>query len=240
MQPYTYELAANQTIPITSSGNLVACLDAAAPFTVAPDGKYPVDWRQGLTLRFPMPFRGVVLVNGPTAQTITLLLGEGDANVPIPSIVDVNDSGAAVSKAGKAFIVPSGISAGASNYAHHQIWNPADSGNIAIIKKIEFQSSNVSTSFSGGFYETAIGSQANSKNKDSGEPNDTVVQHRWVAQSTIVSLSTLLWEPYTVGQPIVMTFDRPLIVREGYGFVVVNGTVNQLSRVQFEYELEAA
>lgn len=238
MQPYTYELAANQEIRITSPGNLVACLDASAPFTVAPDGKYPVDWRQGLTLRFPMPFKGVVVANGATAQTITLLLGEGDANVPIPSVVEVVDGGATRSKDDEAFTGFITKNALASNYNGYQLWNPVDSGKLLVVNRVHLHPTGSSEVFMRvGMHNaklpTAGGGHINSKLSGGGDSVAEIYNDQ--ATSFTVAEGHFIYGDSASGDTNPIYFTEPFVVTEGWGMVAWCQSPNVQATVTFEF-----
>lgn len=238
MQPYTYELAANQSIPITSSGNLVACLDASAPFTVAPDGKYPVDYRQGLTLRFPAPFKGVVVVNGPTAQTITLLLGEGDANVPIPSVVEVVDGAKQTTKDGNAFVVNTGLPLVAANYNHHQLYHDGTDG-FLVVDYMHFINETASGTFLVIPYNTELTSVEHyGKNKMLSGDEDTRGLAREQQSTTLLSGSAMFSVGVSANELVTLPMINPIVISPGEGLMVRNQAVNNTTRVIIQYHVD--
>ena len=75
---YSQTLSANQRVRVHQVGSFIRCVAGAATFTVEPDQQNQVTMQEGIGIRYEQNFNSIVLVNGSTAQTVTLYIGDGN------------------------------------------------------------------------------------------------------------------------------------------------------------------
>lgn len=84
IREFTYTLGANEQFPVNHQGRTIRCIQAAAPFYIAPGrvlgGLFSgnIEIRNGIGFTLEERFDFVRIINGGTAQTITVYIGDGD------------------------------------------------------------------------------------------------------------------------------------------------------------------
>jgi hypothetical protein len=75
---FTYVLSALQRIQINRVGDFVRCIDAQAAFNIQPINADEVEIQEGVGVKFDEVFDSFYLINGSTAQTVTIYIGVGE------------------------------------------------------------------------------------------------------------------------------------------------------------------
>lgn len=75
---FSKSFSANERLRISQVGALVRCLSGAAVFAIEPDEQNSVQIQEGISIRYQEKFKSIVIVNGSTAQTISVYIGDGD------------------------------------------------------------------------------------------------------------------------------------------------------------------
>ncbi|MCU7841823.1 MAG: hypothetical protein KZQ94_20915 [Candidatus Thiodiazotropha sp. (ex Troendleina suluensis)] len=76
---YSRTLAANESVLINCAGaTSIRCLEGSAAFEIKPDDRNPVSMELGIGFKYRQSFDSLRIVNGATAQTIKLAIGDGD------------------------------------------------------------------------------------------------------------------------------------------------------------------
>lgn len=245
---YTYELAANQRVKVNTVGDTIACYAAAADFEIEV-GSNKAPMAQGMVFRSNYFTQGVSIINGATAQTITIYIGDGDIDLPIPSTVEVIDKGIRRTKLGESFIATSRGSAVAAAYLHHQLYN-GSTDRVAVIRQLTVVANSASSDFA--FYkssaEITTGTNITSYtpiSKNMGGADDTSgiiaksANMTGATHSTAIASGEYLVFPVAGGTHERLPMSDPIRVEPGETISVFNGVVNQASRLILDYYTEA-
>ena len=157
MRTQYINLAANEVKTFESAGGYFEILRAANDLAridwITEDGGFSDPWELVKEGVFGyLPFKGFRITNGPTAQTIKVLFGQGSggnraapvsgsvgitgtAAVSVAQVVDVEDQEMRSAKLGRTYQVTTGYTAPINTYSKITVLNPAGSGVVALIKK---------------------------------------------------------------------------------------------------------
>lgn len=146
--------------------------------------------------------------------------------------------------ASNSYMCGSTLAASPGNYSQHELWNPAGSGKIIIVRKV-VASSTVTGSVQMGRANTlgaaTVVNWKNSKNGASAFSASTLYQVTQAAASIIndgllLSAHVLASSARVLLQPD----DDPIIVPAGKGLCVLGGVINQDCGVEFHFDERAA
>ena len=238
MDTYPYQLAAGEALEIPGVGNLVACLDSDYGFSLTTDNRSTMEYRQGLQVRYPKSFESVRVVNGSKAQKITLLIGFGDASLPIPSVVEVIDGGLRRTQAGNSYQGYVGAIPIAAQYGHSQLWNPVGSGFEVVVKSIRCVDYTGAGTISLLYTNAALTTPAGTlSNKYVGQPLDSTTEsYNQNSATQLTGSSFILSLNVEQNKLAAMPFpDEPIVLPPGQGVMLRVNVVNHGLRGYFDY-----
>jgi len=154
---------------------------------------------------------------------------KGGANVNASSMsVSVVDGGRDRTIGKNAFMGYVALSAVAANYAHAQLYNPANSGKNLFVKQVTISSTSAITAYI-RHYNAAIanaGSFANPENKYIGQAV-SVAENRYESKTTLIGTSAPYFGGYLLAStPKLVEFQEPILVPPGYGLLCLSASVN--------------
>lgn len=241
LEPYTRTLNAGERSEIIARGEVIAVASAAAPFDLEVDSQRTTLQRGYILKAKPgHEFTSFNLVNGDTAQTVTVYVGDGDIELPIPNVVNVVDGAKVRSKSDESHIARITATGAAAVYPRLQLRNPASAANDIFIKAIHVVDHNGATTFA--FYNATTTALSNASAYDlfSKRVNgvvDTVRVAEWETDASLPSgTESFHFLPVSgANQMERHVFEDPICIEPGNAFLVANQTVNQTCTVIFEY-----
>lgn len=176
-------------------------------------------------------------------KTVRVIIGngariKGGANINASSMsVSVVDGGLARTKNNKAFSGYCAASPTAGNYAHNQLWNPANSGVNAFVVGISIESSAAST-YAMRSHDAAIlnlYSASAPASKKLGAAASSL-QLRVEGPAATIGTSTYLDANYLLAStPLRQKFAEPIMIAPGTGLLVFNATAAANLLTTFEF-----
>ena len=131
----------------------------------------------------------------------------------------------------RAFITGTSQTAVAAQNSHIQLWNPAASGKLLIVEKIGFKIQTAGTVYL-AYYATTLATLAASQgNKYLGEADGVGLIKRATNAGALGTTISRLY--YVTEQEFV--FERPIIIGEEMGLVILNLTVDEYLKAYFEW-----
>lgn len=193
-------------------------------------------------------FDRVEIVNGAIAQAVTVQIsGGGSGSDRVVGEVSVIDGGPAITLGDTAFSQYARITATVGQYGVAQIWNPAGSGRVIVLRRIGVQLSVA------GLINIKAGSVALSnlvgglvnKNVIDGAPSAVAAgEYRYElfgtdpATSMPGGLQTIGYNNSNANEDYLYDFDPPLRIGEGRGVALLARTANAALTANMQGELE--
>lgn len=240
VEPFTATLLAGERLPIGVRGSVIAVSSAKADFYIEIAGQRALV-RQGFVLRSPRGafFNGIQIVNGATAQTLTVMIGEGDIDLPIPNLVEVEDVAKTVSLEERSFFASLSMGPTVSNYNHHQVYN-ASTTDRYIIDRFHLESAGAAVSFEMHFYNTALTTVANEGKAKAGGAAEFNLQLRSQVSTGLLTGGAASSGTFLVPLFDVTTIDMtdPIVIAPGEGLLFICTVVNQSSITMFQAKKE--
>jgi hypothetical protein len=240
--PYTYLLAANQRLAITGRGSVIAVDSASYPFQIEVDSQV-ANAREGVVLRAAVGgvFDGVVLINSGVAQTVTVLIGDGDVTLPIPTVVKVADGGRDLTLNNTEFMGFSNLTNVSGQYGFVQIWNPATSGHDLFVRSVHLSSIAVLGWCLMFRNAAALGvNDAAPVGMSAAGPDDSSQCRAGLSTSLPDGYMSRFFIPrMTQNESKTYSFSSPIQIVPGTGLVVCELAVNKAIECSFEYSKHA-
>ncbi len=249
MRPIKFSIAAGEEETFYVAGDKVFMytlpIDQAVTIVIEEGANNVRSYANQGTKIYAKPFKQVTLRNESAGQrTGLMLVGSGDIDVPIPSVVQVMDGTRERTKTGLSFKGYIRQAAVAAEYAHVEWFNPADSGVNMWVKSFGVRDGNgvggskISLDDKGSAVGTA---GTGARSKYFGAAADSIIQQRTLSQGAINSGSgvvNVLW-----GLPDAQVErwdlkDDPFLIPPGRGMLLYNDLVNMEIRAYVEYFLE--
>ncbi|MBY4945080.1 hypothetical protein K6V92_00380 [Cupriavidus respiraculi] len=249
VQHYDLNIPAGGAQNIDVAGDRVQFIASGDPFAqieIRPNyAQGNITLRPGQGFKFSEQVtRWVVFNRGAVALKGYLLIGSGDFfDQRISGTVDVIDGGKARSLSGSAYI---GLAltgtAGAGNFQHVQLWNPAGSGKNLMVEQLQTVST-VSTGFYHYAKSTALASLLAyvPQPKMLGHPSPSVAQLRNHAGALLYPSGDA--RMLTNGPTNVSSLFKPaepIVIPPGWGWIVQGQTIAGDTSVTFEWYEEQA
>lgn len=165
-------------------------------------------------------------------KTVRVVIGNGarinsGANINASSMsVSVVDGGKARTDLGKSYMGYGYQAPVAAQYSHVQLWNPSTSGMNVYVEKML-----ISLGVAGGIFVakynaalTALSSSLVSKNTTAAA---SASQLRTEANAGALYSGILCALTIPAGTPFMLEFTEPVLLKPGYGLIVLNQTVNR-------------
>ncbi|WP_444632767.1 hypothetical protein [Cupriavidus oxalaticus] len=245
VQQYDLNIPAGGAQAIDVAGDRVQFLSAVDPFAqieIRPNyAQGNISLKPGQGFRFGQQVtRWVVFNRGAVPLSGYLLIGSGDFfDQRIAGTVDVIDGGKARTLGGLAFSAYSSASAVAATYTHLQLWNPVGSA-----KNLVVESTACSCGGAWGFqlrlHSAAISSLiGNGASKLSGAAA-SVAELRQQTNAAILGGAPLIGLDVTGGTPFIYKPVEPIVIKPGYGLMIVSTPQNTPFAGTFEWYEDAA
>lgn len=234
LSAFTYELAANQRIKVAAVGTTIGCQQASADFDLEV-GATKSPMKQGMVFRGDYFLDGVSLVNGATAQTVTIYVGDGDIDLPIPGVVEVVDGAFRRVSDGISYQQKTTVIGVASQYAHSSLRNEAGSGFAVVLRGLSVSDISADTTWSlMHFGGTLTGVVAPVNKKPSLSADATTRVYSQSSASVLMSGEFAIY-PTKANECFSLPLADPIVLEPGEGIGVLNNNPNRTSYVNFEY-----
>lgn len=230
---FTLTSGGMQSLPVV--GDFFKVISATGSINVIADTGASLDLMPGQGLR-EFSFNTLTIADkSGAANTGTILVGfSGMIDDRITGEVSIIDGGRALTLANAAFMKSSQVTGVAGNYSGAQLWNPVGSG-VEVELFIVRVSSGTAATFGAGFgtVEMTGGSVGGRSKLSGGALSKSKIQ--WEVKAAAFGPQDVFVEDRAAGVPIIYEMKQPILVREGWGFLVWNATVGGSLSVNFEY-----
>lgn len=226
---HSLTLAAGEVVHLATAGAFITILEGTLrALLVGFDGPPALELEPGLTYRPDRPFRVLSLENpGSVPTTVELVIGGGqlEDRRQISSAADSYEPVTLADARAKGYRTTTTLTPTAGQYMHLQLWNPASSGVLAVIRQLVLWSDTAGR-ITCRFHASALATLSNEiRSVYAGDADGSVQLRNESSASLVGSGAAVLQVELVANTTVVVPLPTPLILPESQGLVVQRATV---------------